>query len=130
MAGPQEMSYMFFLTDKAGILRGDCVQGEHTALFVDRVSILTEILKENIWAAVEESNSLKYVNNDRLELCLKQQTLTAQRMSESWRPGVLREAPASRTRPQGDCPPCSRALPQGPSLPRGPRRGPGNASAV
>lgn len=66
------MSYMFFLTDKAGILRGDCVQGEHTALFVDRVLILTEILKENIWAAVEESNSLKYVNNDRLELCLKQ----------------------------------------------------------
>lgn len=52
MAGLQEMSYVFFLTDKAGILRCNRFQGEHTALFVDRVLILTEILKENIWAAV------------------------------------------------------------------------------
>ena len=34
-------------------------------------SALTEILKENIWAAVKESNSSKYVNNDRLEVFLK-----------------------------------------------------------
>lgn len=32
------------------------------------VLILTEILKENIWAVVYESNSLKYVNKEWLAL--------------------------------------------------------------
>lgn len=32
------------------------------------VLILTEILKENIWAVVYESNSLKYVNKEGLAL--------------------------------------------------------------
>ena len=41
-----------FLNNKASIFQCNCFRAEHTVLFVDWVLILTEILKENIWAVV------------------------------------------------------------------------------
>lgn len=63
---------------------------------MEYVLILTEILKENIWAVVEESNSLKYVNNDRLELFLKKYVLTVRPGASLRRTMCLEMAPAGQ----------------------------------